>query len=218
MTSYNPNEGYDYLFKIILVGDSGVGKSNILGRMTRGEFSQDSKATIGVEFSTKHTIVNSGSNSVKVKGQIWDTSGQERFRCITSAFYRGAVGVIVVYDIAMRSSFDNIQKWLDEIKDRADPSIVTIIVGNKCDLDHLRTVKRQEGEDMAQELYVTFMETSALDNRGIEEAYAAMVEQIYDRIKMVADDPDLPMEEPQNGRPINIGEDEETKKPDSKCC
>ena len=123
---------YDYLFKVVLIGDSGVGKSNLLSRFTRNEFSLDSKSTIGVEFATK-SIQAEGKT---IKAQIWDTAGQERYRAITSAYYRGAVGALLVYDLTKHGTFENVDRWLRELRDHAEANIVVMLVGNKSDLPH----------------------------------------------------------------------------------
>jgi len=109
------HDEYDYLFKVVLIGDSGVGKSNLLSRFTRNEFNLESKSTIGVEFATK-SIKTDGKT---IKAQIWDTAGQERYRAITSAYYRGAVGALLVYDISKRVTYDNVVRWLKERRDHA---------------------------------------------------------------------------------------------------
>ena len=109
-----PGDKYDYLFKVVVIGDSGVGKSNLLSRFTRNEFNLESKSTIGVEFATR-TVSMEGKT---IKAQIWDTAGQERYRAITSAYYRGAVGALVVYEITKDVSFTNVSKWLAELKAR----------------------------------------------------------------------------------------------------
>jgi small GTP-binding protein len=103
--------GEEYLFKIVLIGDSAVGKSNLLSRFARNEFDSNSKATIGVEFQTQMVEID----GKEIKAQIWDTAGQERFRAVTSAYYRGAFGALVVYDISRRGTFDSIKRWLDEL-------------------------------------------------------------------------------------------------------
>ena len=128
---------YDFLFKVVLIGDSGVGKSNLLSRFTKNEFNLESKTTIGVEFATK-TIETEGKI---VKAQIWDTAGQERYRAITSAYYRGAVGALLVFDITKDLTFQSVERWLQELRDHADQNIVIMLVGNKTDLEHLRDVK-----------------------------------------------------------------------------
>ena len=109
MASARENDEYDYLFKIVLIGDSGVGKSNLLSRFTKNEFNLESKATIGVEFATKAITLENGQH---VKAQIWDTAGQERYRAITSTYYRGALGALLVYDITRSKSFESVERWL----------------------------------------------------------------------------------------------------------
>ena len=133
---------YDYLFKVVLIGDSGTGKSNLLSRFTRNEFSLDSRSTIGVEFATRSINLDGKT----IKAQIWDTAGQERYRAITSAYYRGAVGALLVYDIAKHSTYINVSRWLKELRDHADSNIVVMLVGNKSDLKHLRAVPTDDDE------------------------------------------------------------------------
>ncbi|RVW56648.1 Ras-related protein Rab2BV [Vitis vinifera] len=166
---------YDYLFKIVLIGDSGVGKSNILSRFTRNEFCLESKSTIGVEFATR-TLQIDGKT---VKAQIWDTAGQERYRAITSAYYRGAVGALLVYDITKRQTFDNVQRWLRELRDHADSNIVIMMAGNKCDLKHLRAVSEEDGQGLAEREELSFLETSALEATNIEKAFQTILTEIY---------------------------------------
>ncbi|KAL0915150.1 hypothetical protein M5K25_015549 [Dendrobium thyrsiflorum] len=166
---------YDYLFKIVLIGDSGVGKSNILSRFTRNEFSLDSKSTIGVEFATK-TLQIEGK---MVKAQIWDTAGQERYRAITSAYYRGAVGAFLVYDITKRQTFENIQRWLRELRDHADSNIVIMMAGNKSDLKHLRAISTEDAQLMAEKEGLSFLETSALEAINIDKAFETILKEIF---------------------------------------
>ncbi|CAO0796172.1 unnamed protein product [Mucor circinelloides] len=141
------DDDYDYLFKVVLIGDSSVGKTNLLGRFTRNEFNLESKSTIGVEFATRSVEVD---NKV-IKAQIWDTAGQERYRAITSAYYRGAVGALLVYDISKHSTFESVSRWLKELRDHADANIVIMLVGNKSDLRHLRAVPTEEAKQFASE-------------------------------------------------------------------
>ena len=169
------DQGYDYLYKIVLIGDSGVGKSNLLSRFTRDEFNLESRSTIGVEFATK-SIVTEGKT---IKAQIWDTAGEERYRAITSAYYRGAVGALLLYDISKRSSFQNVSRWLHELKENADTRIVVLLVGNKSDLAHLRVVSREEAAALAQKEQLAFMETSALDATNVEQAFHTILTEIY---------------------------------------
>ena len=168
-------EEYDYLFKVVLIGDSGVGKSNLLSRFTRNEFSLETKTTIGVEFATR-SIQCEGKIT---KAQIWDTAGQERYRAITSAYYRAAVGALLVYAINSRSSFKNIERWLAELRENADRNIVIMLVGNKSDLKHLREVPTEEATEFAQKNGLLFMETSALDGDKVEDAFQELITTIY---------------------------------------
>jgi len=172
-------DDYDYLFKIVLIGDSGVGKSNILARYTKNEFNLESKATIGVEFATKNVVTDDKT----VKAQIWDTAGQERFRAITSAYYRGAVGALLCYDITKHSTFDNVTKWLKEVKDNAEQHIVVMLIGNKCDLEQLRAVNKEEVVELAQAHNLAFLETSALESTNIELAFQKLISKIYTDLK-----------------------------------
>ncbi|CAO2825567.1 unnamed protein product [Amaranthus hypochondriacus] len=180
--AYRVDHEYDYLFKIVLIGDSGVGKSNILTRFTRNEFSLESKSTIGVEFATR-TLQVEGKI---VKAQIWDTAGQERYRAITSAYYRGAVGALLVYDITKKQSFDNVTRWLHELRDHADSNIVIMLVGNKSDLRHLRGVPQSDGHLLAEREELVFLETSALDSTNVENAFQRILLDIYQVISKKA--------------------------------
>mmetsp|Transcript_8111 Transcript_8111/g.9302 ORF Transcript_8111/g.9302 Transcript_8111/m.9302 type:complete len:213 (+) Transcript_8111:310-948(+) len=166
---------YDYLFKVVLIGDSGVGKSNLLSRFTRNEFNLESKSTIGVEFATK-SIKTDGKI---IKAQIWDTAGQERYRAITSAYYRGAVGALLVYDISKHISFENVERWLKELRDHADNNIVIMLVGNKSDLRHLRAVSTEAATSFAEANNLAFIETSALDSTGVDTAFQKILTEIY---------------------------------------
>ncbi|KAH9770887.1 hypothetical protein WN944_019475 [Citrus x changshan-huyou] len=170
--------GEEYLFKIVLIGDSAVGKSNLLSRFARNEFDSNSKATIGVEFQTQVVDID----GKEVKAQIWDTAGQERFRAVTSAYYRGAVGALVVYDITRRSSFDSVKRWLEELTTHCDTAVGRMLVGNKCDLDSIRDVSTEEGKSLAEEEGLFFMETSALDSTNVEAAFEVVIREIYSNI------------------------------------
>lgn len=167
-------EEYDYLFKIVLIGDSGVGKSNLLSRFTRNEFNLESKSTIGVEFATRSVQCE----SKVIKAQIWDTAGQERYRAITSAYYRGAVGALLVYDIVKHVTFENVERWLRELREHADSHIVIMLVGNKCDLRHLRAVPTEEAKAFAMKNDLSFMETSALDATNVELAFQQILGEV----------------------------------------
>ncbi|QCE09719.1 Rab family [Vigna unguiculata] len=166
---------YDYLFKLVLIGDSAVGKSNLLSRFTRNEFSLETKSTIGVEFATRSVPVD----SKLVKAQIWDTAGQERYRAITSAYYRGAVGALVVYDVTRHVTFENVERWLKELRDHTEAYVVVMLVGNKADLRHLRAVSTEEAKEFAEKEKIFFMETSALESLNVDSAFVEVLTQIY---------------------------------------
>ncbi|CAN6458331.1 unnamed protein product [Victoria cruziana] len=168
-------EEYDYLFKIVLIGDSGVGKSNLLSRFTRNEFCLESKSTIGVEFATRTLQVEGRT----VKAQIWDTAGQERYRAITSAYYRGALGALLVYDVTKPTTFENVGRWLKELRDHADSNIVIMLIGNKTDLKHLRAVATEDAHTFSEKEGLSFLETSALEATNVEKAFQTILSEIY---------------------------------------
>jgi len=170
-----PDDEYDYLFKVVLIGDSGVGKSNLLSRFTRNEFCLESKSTIGVEFATR-TLQVEGKT---VKAQIWDTAGQERYRAITSAYYRGALGALLVYDVTKPTTFENVSRWLKELRDHADSNIVIMLIGNKTDLKHLRAVSTEDAQTFAEKEGLSFIETSALEAINVEKAFQTILGEIY---------------------------------------
>ena len=155
---------HDHLFKIVLIGDSAVGKSNILSRFVKGEFNPESKTTIGVEFATKNLTLD----QKRIKLQVWDTAGQERFRSMASAYYRGAMGALLVYDITRRNTFENLDKWVKELKNFAEEGIVTVLIGNKSDLRQFRSVKTEQGQEYASRNSMIFLATSAMDSTNIE--------------------------------------------------
>ncbi|XXG48640.1 hypothetical protein AAC387_Pa02g3031 [Persea americana] len=169
------NQKIDYVFKIVLIGDSAVGKSQLLARFSRNEFCLDSKATIGVEFQTRTLTIDNKT----VKAQIWDTAGQERYRAVTSAYYRGAVGAMLVYDMTKRPSFDHVARWLEELRGHADKNIVIMLVGNKSDLKTLRAVPMEDAKEFAQRESLFFMETSALEATNVETAFLTVLTDIY---------------------------------------
>ncbi|CAN4109108.1 unnamed protein product [Withania somnifera] len=169
------NQNADYVFKIVLIGDSAVGKSQLLARFARNEFSLDSKATIGVEFQTKTLLLDNKT----VKAQIWDTAGQERYRAVTSAYYRGAVAAMLVYDLTKRQSFDHMARWLEELREHAERKIVIMLIANKSDLGSLRAVPVEDAQEFAERENLFFMETSALQSTNVESAFMTVVTEIY---------------------------------------
>ncbi|CAM8921169.1 unnamed protein product [Rhodiola kirilowii] len=164
-------DGDDYLFKVVIIGDSAVGKSNLLSRYARNEFDANSKATIGVEFQTQIVEID----GKEVKAQIWDTAGQERFRAVTSAYYRGAFGALVVYDISRRNTFESVPRWLDELDTQSETTVAKMLVGNKSDLESIRDVSMEEGRQLAEEKGLFFMETSALNSSNVRTAFEMVI-------------------------------------------
>jgi len=167
------NQDFDYLFKLLLIGDSGVGKSSLLLRFADDTFSEMFISTIGVDFKIR-TIKTENGKTAKL--QIWDTAGQERFRTITSSYYRGAHGIIVVYDVTDMQSFKNAKQWLAEIDRYACDKVVKLLVGNKRDLD--KAVDTDTAKGFADENGLKFLETSAKDGRNVESAFLTLVDDI----------------------------------------
>ncbi|KAK5818896.1 ras-related protein RABA3-like [Gossypium arboreum] len=168
-------EKIDYVFKVVVIGDSAVGKSQILSRFAKNEFCLDSKSTIGVEFQTRTVTIK----TKVIKAQIWDTAGQERYRAVTSAYYRGALGSMLVYDISKRQSFDSLARWVEEFRANADNSIVIMLVGNKADLVDQRAVPTEDAVEFAKEQGLYFAETSALSGDNVDKAFFKLLEEIY---------------------------------------
>lgn len=165
-------EQYDMLFKIVLVGDSGVGKTNLLTRFSKNEFSLESKTTIGVEFATKTITTESGQ---VIKAQIWDTAGQDRYRAIASSYYKGAVGALLVYDITKEKSFENIEKWLTELRENGQEHMTLMLIGNKSDLAKDRKVKTEDAASYAEKETMALLETSALDSSNVTTAFECII-------------------------------------------
>ncbi|KAI5057610.1 hypothetical protein GOP47_0027625 [Adiantum capillus-veneris] len=214
--AYRGDEEYDYLFKVVLIGDSGVGKSNLLSRFTRNEFSLESKSTIGVEFATRTITVD----TKLIKAQIWDTAGQERYRAITSAYYRGAVGALLVYDITRHATFENVERWLKELRDHTDSNIVVMLVGNKSDLRHLRAVSTEDGQSFAESESLYFMETSALESTNVENAFQQILTQIYRVVSRKALDvgEDSVSTVPGHGQTVDVNPKEVNSTKKTGCC
>ena len=173
------DDTYDVIYKILLVGDSGVGKTNIMLRYLNKEFNINTKATVGVEFGSKNIIID----KKVIKGQIWDTAGQERYRAITSSYYKGAHGAFVVYDITLKESFEAVDRWINDLRNNTDERLEIILIGNKSDLEEKRQVTKEEGEEKAKEKEVAFMETSALNCNNIEKAFNEILNKVYSAYK-----------------------------------
>ena len=173
--NFNNPTGYDMIFKIILIGDTSVGKTNILTKYLSDEFDPNSKATVGVEFGTKNFKIE---NKI-VKVQIWDTAGQERYRSITNAYYKGAKGAFIVYDIANKKTFDDIEKWISDLRTNSDENLSIILIGNKTDLNDKREVTTEEGKNKAELYKFAFIETSAFNGNNIEKAFNELITDVY---------------------------------------
>ncbi|RKP25309.1 secretion-related GTPase [Syncephalis pseudoplumigaleata] len=176
--SDNSGNGYDHLFKLLLIGDSGVGKSCLLLRFTDDSFTPSFITTVGIDFKVR-TIELHGR---RIKLQIWDTAGQERFRNITTAYYRNAMGVLIVYDITDQQSFSNVSDWIKQVEEHASDSVDKLLVGNKCDREADRAVTVEQGRALAAEYGLQFMETSAKSSNNVDDAFYALARLIKKRV------------------------------------
>ena len=167
----------EFMYKILLLGDSSVGKTCILTRYSENTFQEDHLATIGLDFKQK--IVNL-DNGKTVKVQIWDTAGQDRFKSITKNYYKGAHGIILIYDVTTRKTFDNVRKWIDTIKEEVSDKVNVILVGNKIDNNDNRKVTTEEGQEIANEYKLPFYETSAKTGDNINKAFNDLITRVVD--------------------------------------
>jgi len=167
--------GSDTLYKVLLIGDSGVGKSSLILRFADNAFSDMYISTVGVDFKIRDFSID----GEKILLQIWDTAGQERFRTITASFFRGAHAIVVVYDITKPDTLANVTKWLDEITRSAPPDVKRILVGNKTDLAKDRQVTTKEGQDLAKSRKMVFFETSAKDASNVKEMFLKVALQVH---------------------------------------
>ncbi|XP_030016111.1 ras-related protein Rab-2A isoform X1 [Sphaeramia orbicularis] len=170
---------YAYLFKYIIIGDTGVGKSCLLLQFTDKRFQPVHDLTIGVEFGARMITID----GKQIKLQIWDTAGQESFRSITRSYYRGAAGALLVYDITRRDTFNHLTTWLEDARQHSNSNMVIMLIGNKSDLESRREVKKEEGEAFAREHGLIFMETSAKTASNVEEAFINTAKEIYEKIQ-----------------------------------
>jgi len=199
---------YDYLFKLLLIGDSGVGKSCLLLRFADHTYTESYISTIGVDFKIR-TIDLDGKT---IKLQIWDTAGQERFRTITSSYYRGAHGIIVVYDVTDQESFNNVKQWLNEIERYANTTVNKLLVGNKCDLNTKRQVDYETAKDFADKLDIPFLETSAKAATNVEKAFLTMAAEIK---KTVGKQPTI---QPGTKKTVEVGGQDVAQSGGGGCC
>jgi Ras-related protein Rab-1A len=179
------NAEYDFLFKLLLIGDSGVGKSCLLLRFADDTYTESYISTIGVDFKIRTIKLDEKT----VKLQIWDTAGQERFRTITSSYYRGAHGIIVVYDVTDRESFNHVQHWMQEIDKYANEGVIKLLVGNKSDLQSKKVVSYDEAKQLADSMGLILLETSAKNAHNVEQAFTKMANEIKSKVKNVAGPP-----------------------------
>ncbi|KAJ5072728.1 small gtp binding protein rab8 [Anaeramoeba ignava] len=168
---------YDYLINLLMIGDSGVGKSSLLLRFSDDKFSPTFISTIGIDFKTRLIELE----DKKIKLQIWDTAGQERFRTITAAYYRNAMGIMLVYDVTDANSFGNISNWLKNIQMNANENVSKILLGNKIDMKEGRKIETSKGIELAEEIGIPFFETSAKDNINVEESFLSITKDILNR-------------------------------------
>lgn len=176
--SSRPENPFDMQIKLLMIGDSGVGKTCLLLRYANDSFSPTFITTIGIDFKIKNIELD----NKKVKLQIWDTAGQERFRTITTSYFRGAQGILLVYDVTDRSSFQSIRNWVGQIQQHADVHVNKILIGNKCDVSDDRAVSTEEGQALADEYGVQFFETSAKNNINVENGFIKVAREVKDRL------------------------------------
>ena len=202
---------YEMMFKVVLVGDSFVGKTNIMSKYLKNEFHEDSKATVGVEFGSKQFNIEGHI----IKAQIWDTAGQERYRAVTNAYYKGAKGAFIVYDITRKETFESVDKWINDIITTCDKGLTIILIGNKSDLESQRQISKEQGEEKAKSFELAFLETSALSGENLEKGFNMLINEVYEKSKADFENTDY----------LNLGdavEEIQLKKDDSenekKCC
>ncbi|CED84213.1 ras-domain-containing protein [Phaffia rhodozyma] len=190
--------------KLLLIGNSSVGKSSLLLRFTDDDFlnEDETTATIGVDFRVKSIE----SEGVKYKLSIWDTAGQERFRTLTSSYYRGAQGVILVYDVSSRATFEELSRWFHELDSYTNPEIARMIVGNKVDKEFSRQVTTAEGKAFADRMNCQFIECSAKTRQGVKTAFATLVAQIVSTPSLFAKDSSVSLTESKPNQTITLEE------------
>ena len=206
---------YNYLFKVVLVGDSGVGKSCLLSRFAWDQFSLDSKSTIGVEFATKSVMIEGQT----VKAQLWDTAGQERYRAITTAYYREAGGAVIVYDITKEDTFKSVEKWVQDVRNNTSSEVCIMLVGNKCDLRKERAVTTEMGKLFARNNELSFLEASALDSTNVESAFSSILSEIFHSVSQKGIKEGVGVfAKPGMGKTIVLEENKDDRQQRMKCC
>ena len=195
-------------FKILTIGESGVGKTCVLRRFVENKFLKNHLATIGIDFKTKTLNIN----NQEIKLKIWDTAGQERFRNITTQYYKGADGIVLVYDVTDEASYEKIRDWMDQIlSNTQQDEIGLVLLGNKCDMDP-RNVTEEMGNKMAEDLKISYFETSALTGQGIKEAFEKLTRDIMQKKGVGQGNNDS-----QGAMSLNKGKKKKDKK-DGDCC
>ena len=205
VTNFGGGLDYDVCVKSIIIGDSGVGKSSLLYRYTDQDWNPHYIATIGVDFK----VLSFERMGKVVKLQLWDTAGQERFRTITHSYYRGAHGIMLVFDVTNRESFDNISTWLKDVSKFGVDSAPMLLVGNKCDCVAQRNVSASEAQQLAESIGCKYIETSAKNNAGVEKAFGALVDDCVNRREVVV--------KARSTRPAILGGTVPIKKKDCEC-
>jgi Ras-related protein Rab-14 len=175
----NSKDAFDMQIKLLMIGDSGVGKTCLLLRYANDSFSPTFITTIGIDFKIKNIHLD----GKRIKLQIWDTAGQERFRAVTRSYYRGAAGALMVYDVTRRSTYNHLSSWLTDARNLTNPNTVIFFIGNKCDLEAQRDVTFEEAKQFADENGLMFVEASAKTGDGVEEAFLETARKIYQNIQ-----------------------------------
>ena len=216
---YHENLKEDFKLKIVLLGDSGVGKTNLISRYISNKFEKDTKSTIDVEFFCKTFKVNKDKI---IKMELWDTAGQERYKSITSVYYKGAKGAFIVYDITSKKSFDNIDKWITEIKEKNNNEVKLVIIGNKIDLDNNREITFEEAKNKFKDKNILLIETSALNDTNVNEAFTSMVKLLYLEFKKDGGKNSNLLSEQKGEKGINLNENKNKENDGNKksflCC
>ena len=208
-------------YSFILLGDSSVGKSSIFSRLQNNSFSENPLPTLGI----KKLILNFDNIEIDKQNNLYknfkvilsDTAGQERYKAITSAYYKGAKGAFVVYDITRKQSFDSVDRWINDLRAAADKNLTIIIIGNKCDLEDQRQVNKEQGEEKAKNSEVAFMETSALSGENLDKAFEKMINEVYKKCheEMMAD---VDVDIIGKSEDINLGKTQPKAPAKKKCC
>ena len=213
------DSSYEIIFKTLIIGDANVGKSNLLLRYVKNEFVPDMKSTVGVEFGSKILKIF----GINIKVQIWDTAGQERYRSVTSSYYKGSKGVLIVYDITNYSSFESVDRWINEFRMKSDENSAIVLVGNKNDNEELRKVTIEEGEEKAKKYNLGFFETSAKDGKNVDEAFKCLFEKVVENYKKNKEKTEKKgelLQNDENGENINLdfSNQDLNEKKKNRCC